>query len=114
MSEILLAGMQFDTYLQKHEIFGKTRRLMEVCLKNWYRDDPEQFQSDMRANLQTVLDTYRFARKIAAIEQNYRYEPPLDCLTASIDISDEADGYVAIYTAFWDFNGNAIDDMLTT
>ena len=34
MSEILLAGMQFDTYLQKHEIFGKTRRLMEVCLKN--------------------------------------------------------------------------------
>ena len=72
MSEILLDGMPFDAYLQKHQIFEKTMQFMMECLENWHRDDPERFQSDMRADYRTVAETYQFKRKIAAIEKNYR------------------------------------------
>ena len=74
MSEILLDGMSFDAYLQKHQIFEKTMQFMMECLENWYRDDPERFQSEMRADYRTVAGTYQFKRKIAAIEKNYLYD----------------------------------------
>lgn len=114
MSEILLKGMPFDAYLQKHEIFGKTTRLMMECLEKWYADEPEQFQRDMRENLRTVVETYQFKRKIAAIEQNYMYDPPLTCLSVSMDMFDGEDCYAATYTAFFDFDGDCFDDQLTT
>lgn len=114
MSEILLEGMPFDAYLQRHEIFEKTKPLMMRYLENWYGDNPEQFQTVMRADYRTVAETYQFKRKTAAIEQNYMYEPPLYCIFASMDIYDEEGGYVAIYTAFFDFDGICFDDQLTT
>ena len=114
MSKILLKGMPFDAYLETYKIFEKTMQFMIKCLENWYRDDPEQFQGDMRADHQTVVATYQFQRKIAAVEQNYMYEPPLHCISISMDIYDSEGDYVAIYTAFFDFDGNCFDDQLTT
>ena len=112
MSEILLKGMPFDAYLEKYKIFEKTMQFMMECLENWHRDDPEQFQSDMRADYRTVAETYQFKWKIAAIEKNYMYDSPLLCISFSMDIHDDEGDYVAIYTAFFDLNGNCIDDQL--
>lgn len=36
ISEILLKGMPFDAYLEKHKIFEKTMQSMMRCLKNWH------------------------------------------------------------------------------
>lgn len=44
MSEMLLNGMPFDDYLEKYEIFEKTTQCMMRYLKNWYDDNPEDFQ----------------------------------------------------------------------
>lgn len=114
MSKILLKGMPFDVYLKEYKIFEKTMQFMMECLENWHRDDPEQFQRDMRADHQTVVATYRFNRKFAAIKQNCMFEPLQRYISASMDILDRERNYVAIYTAFFDFDGNCFDDQLTT
>ncbi len=75
---------------------------------------PEQFQGDMRADHQTVVDTYQFHRKFAVIKQNYMFEPLQRYISASMDILDGEGDHVAIYTAFFDFDGNCFDDQLTT
>ena len=71
MSEMLLNGIPFDAYLEKYKIFEKTRRFMMEYLKNWYDDNPEDFQKEMWADYRTVAETYQFKRKIAAFEKNY-------------------------------------------
>ena len=114
MSEILLNGMPFDDYLAKYEIFEKTTQFMMEYLKNWYGDYPKNFQRTMRAEHQTVVDTYQFHRKFAAIKQNYMFEPLQRYISASMDILDGEGDYAAIYTAFFDFDGNCFDDQLTT
>lgn len=112
MSEILLKGMPFDVYLEKYKIFEKTRQSMMNCLKNWYEDEPEDFQSFMHADYRTVAETYQFKRKIAAFEKNYMYDSPLHCISFSMDINDDEGDYVAVYTAFFDLNGKCMDDQL--
>lgn len=112
MSEMLLNGMPFDDYLEKYGIFVKTKQFMMRYLKNWYDDDPKDFQRAMRADYRTVAETYQFKRKIAAIEKNYMYDLPVLCIAFSMDIHDEEGSYVAIYTAIFDLNGNCIDDLM--
>ena len=112
MSEILLNGMPFDAYLEKYKIFEKTMQFMMEYLKNWYDDDPEDFQKEMWADYRTVAETYQFKWKIAAIEKNYMYDSPLLCSAFSMDIYDDEGSYVAIYTAIFDLNGNCIDDLM--
>ena len=112
MSEILLKGMPFDAYLEKYKIFEKTMQSMMKYLKNWYDDEPENFQEEMRADYRAVAETYQFKRKIAAFEKNYMYDTPLICIAFSMDINDDEGDYVAIYTAIFDLNGNCIDDLL--
>ena len=112
MSEMLLNGMLFDDYLAKYEIFEKPTQFMMEYLKNWYDDDPEDFQREMWADYRTVAETYQFKRKIAAFEKNYMYDTPLLCIAFSMDINDNEGNYVAIYTAIFDLNGNCIDDLL--
>ena len=73
MSEMLLNGIPFDDYLEKYEIFEKTTQFMMEYLKNWYDDDPKDFQRAMRADYRTVAETYQFKRKIAAFEKNYTF-----------------------------------------
>ena len=112
MSDILLKGMPFDVYLEKHQIFEKTMQSMMRYLKNWYEDDPKDFREEMRADYQTVAETYQFKRKIAAFEKNYMYDTPLLCIAFSMDINDDEGDYTAIYTAIFDLNGNYMDDLL--
>ena len=112
MSEMLLNGIPFDEYLERYEIFEKTTQCMMRYLKNWYDDDPEDFQREMRADYRTVAETYQFKRKIAAFEKNYMYDTPLLCIAFSMDIHDDEGDCVAIYTAIFDLNGNCIDDLL--
>lgn len=112
MSEMLLNGIPFDAYLEKYKIFEKTRRFMMEYLKNWYDDNPEDFQKEMWADYRTVAETYQFKRKIAAFEKNYMYDTPLLCIAFSMDIYDEEGGFMAIYTAIFDLDGNCIDDLL--
>ena len=112
MSEMLLNGIPFDAYLEKYKIFEKTKRFMMEHLKNWYDDNPEDFQKEMWADYRTVAETYQFKRKIAAFEKNYMYDTPLLCIAFSMDIYDEKGGFVAIYTAIFDLDGNCIDDLL--
>ena len=114
MSEILLNGMPFDDYLAKYGIFEKTTQFMMEYLKNWHGDDQENFQRAMRADFQTVAETYQFKRKIAAFEKNYMYDTPLLCIAFSMDINDDEGDFVVIYTAFFDLDGNCFDDQLTT
>ena len=99
MSEILLKGMPFDVYLEKYRIFEKTRQSMMNCLKNWYENEPEDFQSFMRADYRTVAETYQF-------------DSPLRCISFSMDINDDEGDYVAVYTAFFNLNGKCMDDQL--
>ena len=49
MSEMLLNGIPFDDYLEKYEIFEKTTQFMMEYLKNWYDDDPKDFQRENHA-----------------------------------------------------------------
>ena len=112
MSEMLLNGIPFDDYLEKYEIFEKTTQFMMEYLKNWYDDEPEDFQREMRADYQTVAETYQFKRKIAAFEKNYMYDTPLLCIAFSMDIYDDEGDSVAIYTAIFDLDGNYIDDLM--
>ena len=112
MSEMLLNGIPFDAYLEKYKIFEKTKRFMMEYLKNWYDDNPEDFQKEMWADYRTVAETYQFKRKIAAFEKNYMYDTPLLCIAFSMDIYDEEGGFMAIYTAIFDLDGNCIDDLL--
>ena len=114
MSEMLLNGMPFDDYLEKYEIFEKTTQFMMEYLKNWYDDDPKDFQRAMRADYRTGAETYQFKRKIAAFEKNYMYDTPLLCIAFSMDINDDEGDFVVIYTAFFDLDGNCFDDQLTT
>lgn len=112
MSEMLLNRLPFDDYLEKYEIFEKTKQCMMRYLKNWYDDNPEDFQKEMRADYRTVAKTYQFKRKIAAFEENYMYDTPLLCIAFSMDINDDEGDFVAIYTAIFDLDGNCIDDLL--
>ena len=114
MSEILLNGISFNTYLEKYQRCEKTMQFMMECLKNWYDDEPEDFQKEMRADYRTVAETYQFKRKIAAFEKNYMYDTPLLCIAFSMGINDDEGDYTAIYTAFFDLDGNCFDDQLTT
>ena len=112
MSEMLLNGILFDDYFEKYKILEKTKQFMMEYLKNWYDDDPKDFQRAMRADYRTVAETYQFKRKIAAFEKNYMYDSPLLCIAFSMDIYDDEGDYVAIYTAIFDLNGNYIDDLM--
>ncbi|WP_209346671.1 hypothetical protein [Flavonifractor sp. AGMB03687] len=112
MSEILLEGMPFDAYLEKYKIYEKTIKFMMKHLKKWHDDEPEDFQREMRADYRTVAETYQFERKIAAIEKNYMYDSPLLCISFSMAINDNEGDYVAIYTAFFDLNGDFFDDLM--
>ena len=112
MSEMLLNGIPFDEYLERYEIFEKTMQFMMEYLKNWYDDNQKDFQKEMRADYQTVAETYQFKRKIAAFEKNYMYDTPLLCIAFSMDIYDVEGAFVAIYTAIFDLDGNYIDDLM--
>ena len=85
---------------------------MLTCLRNWYNDDREGFLDSMRADLDTVLQTYHFENVIVALNKNFIYDPPMDTISCTIAISDEEDCPCLDYRAIFDFDMNMIDDVI--
>ena len=58
----------FSEFIEKSNIFRLTRDAMGRCLRNWYNDEREQFVHDMRADLKTVMETYRFYNRMVSFK----------------------------------------------
>lgn len=61
----------------KSKIFDTARQLMTGYLTNWYNDDAETFVEEMRADLSTVLEHYRFRNEFVSITKNFNFDPPI-------------------------------------
>lgn len=103
----------FSEFIRQSDIFGTTRKAMERCLKNWYSDDREQFVDDMRADLETVIKTYRFHNTMVSFDKDFSFDPPLDAITCTITINDGEGGRCMFYRAIFDYDLNIIDDIIS-
>ena len=112
MSVIPVDPEQFSEFIDNSKIFDMTRRLMRDYLTNWYSDDAEMFMEDMRGNLSTVLGQYHFHNEFVSITKNFNFDPPMDTVSCTIHISDEADDFCVRYTAIFDDQLNVIDDYM--
>ena len=112
MSVIPVDPKQFSEFIDTSKIFDKTRQLMRGYLTNWYSDDAEMFVEDMRGDLATVLEKYRFHNEFVFITKNFNFDPPMDTISCTIHISDEDDDCCTRYTAVFDLQMNAIDEYM--
>lgn len=112
MSVIPVDPEQFSEFIDNSKIFDMTRRLMRGYLTNWYSDDAEMFMEDMRGDLSTVLEQYRFHNEFVSITKNFNFDPPMDTVSCTIHISDEADNFCVRYTAIFDDQLNVMDDYM--
>ena len=103
----------FSEFIRQSDIFGTTWKAMERCLKNWYSDDREQFVDDMRADLETVIKTYRFHNAMVSFNKDFGFDPPLDTITCIIAINDDEDDHCMFYRAIFDCDLNIIDDVIS-
>ena len=101
---------QFSEFIDKSKIFDTTRQLMTGYLTNWNNDDAETFVEEMRADLSTVLEHYRFRNEFVSITKNFNFDPPIDTVSCTICITDEDGDCCSRYNAIFDFQLNAIDD----
>ena len=83
----------FSEFVEQSGIFGTAQKSMGQCLKNWYIDEWEQFTDDMRADLETVMKTYRFHNAMVSFNKDFRFDPPLDTITCIIAINDDEDDH---------------------
>jgi hypothetical protein len=52
----------FENFVAENHLFVKTEKNMVKCLKNWYKNDKEQFLEDLWTDIDTVLSTYTFEK----------------------------------------------------
>ncbi len=104
---------QFEDFIVKNKLFGKTRESMVQYLKNWYEDDKEHFLEDMWENFDTVMNTYNFENDGVSFSKSYSYESPLDYISVWIKIYDNEGDYCVKYTAFYDYDLNCFDDTMS-
>ena len=103
---------QFSEFIDKSKIFDTTRQLMTGYLTNWNNDDAETFVEEMRADLSTVLEHYRFRNEFVSITKNFNFDPPIDTVSCTICITDEDGDCCSRYNAIFDFQLNAIVDYM--
>ena len=101
----------FDKFIEESNIFVLAQSLLRQYFKNWYEDDPEQFMDCLRADFNTVMETYRFENAMVSFNKNFNFDPPLDTISAKITIYDSEGDYCFNYQAIFDHDLNAIDDM---
>lgn len=101
----------FERFIQESQLFARTQLALLQCLKSWYADDPEQFTEDLRADLDTVLHSYRFENVMVSLNKNYNFDPPLDTISGKITIYDEEGSYCMNYQAIFDYDLQLIDDI---
>lgn len=102
----------FDTFIEESNLFALTQDALCYCLKNWYEEEPEQFIENLRADLPTVMKTYRFENTMVSFNKNFNFEPPLDTISGKLTIYDSEGGYCMRYRAVFDYDLNIIDDIL--
>lgn len=103
---------KIESYIKEKKLFDIAHQALKEYLCNWWEDDKNSFLEDMGADLNTVIEKYKFENKCFSINANYLYDPTMYYYSATIRILDEEDNYVAEYTAFFDIELNIFDDYL--
>ena len=67
----------------------------------------------MRADLETVIKTYRFHNTMVSFDKDFSFDPPLDTITCTITINDGEGGPCMFYRAIFDYDLNIIDDIIS-
>lgn len=98
--------------VEERQLFDRAKESLVNYLESCSVEDPARFAEDMRADLETVLQTYHFRHKMVSLHKNYYYDPPEDYLSVTIDIDDNGGDWCCTYRVFFDFDLNVIDDML--
>ena len=103
---------KFSKYIEESKIFDKTKALLLDYLSNWYSKSSSEFIQDMRADLNMVIKSYHFHNETVAISKHFDYDPVLDYISCTIRITDEEDDWCIRYKAIFDYDLNAIDDIM--
>lgn len=103
---------EFSSFIDKSDLFELTRKALFECLVNWYKEEPERFILDMRADLNTVMEKYSFTNNMISINKAFSYDTPLDTVSSKITIFDSDGDYCMLYQAIFDYELNIIDDFL--
>ncbi len=101
-----------NDFLSNNNLFLTTRENLITCLKNWWNDDNAAFLDDMNADLETVLERYKFENNGISFSKSYSYDPPMDYISIWIRIFDEENNYICGYTAFYDLELQIFDDKI--
>lgn len=101
---------KINFFIDSNDLFNRTAHSMENYLRAYSEDDEKNFLEDFRANLDSVLNTYRFEKAGISFSRDFLRE--LDYVSVWIRIYDAEDDYVGEYNLFFDENLNVIDDTL--
>ena len=91
--KVPIDNKEFERFIAESEIFILTKEILYESLKNWYEEESEKFIEDMRADINTVIEKYRFSSDMISINKDFRYEPPLDTISGKITIYDSDGDY---------------------
>lgn len=99
-----------NIFVDSTDLFNKAARSMENYLHSYFQDDEANFCEGFRADLDSVLNTYRFENAGISFSRDFWRE--LDYISVWIRIYDAEDSYVGEYNLFFDEQLNVIDDTL--
>ncbi len=105
---------KYSRFIEESRIFDKAKVLLIECLSNWYSESSDAFVEDMRADFNSVINSYHFHNETVAISKHFDYDPVLDYISCTIRITDEEDDWCIRYKVIFDYDLNAIDDSICT
>lgn len=85
---------------------------MAFCLQNGYAEETAQFTEAMRADPDTVRETYHFHDTLASLDKNFVFDPPPDPVTCHITINDAEDDSCMSDWAIFHTDLELIDDVI--
>lgn len=103
---------ELERIVEENKLFRQAREALGRYLKIWWAEDRKNFQESMWADLDTVLEKYRFENDSFAFSRSYLYDPPLDYIAVRIRISNEEETDCSIYTACFNLELEFFDDQL--
>ena len=101
---------KINTFMDSNDLFNRAARSMESYLRTYFQGDEANFCEDFRADLDSVLNTYRFENAGISFSRDFWRE--LDYISVWIRIYDAEDSYIGEYNLFFDEQLNVIDDTL--
>lgn len=99
-----------DKYIDEKWLFEETIASCTFALKNWVKDNPEDFIKTFNTDFDTVLNNYKFKQAVFSIKKSYYYDPSLYYITNTIRIYDEQGNSVVDYVLFFDDKLEIFDD----